>query len=100
MDNITIDFLFARALQLLNQAIILLIAAATVVFFWGIIQYVLSQGDEKKLGEGRRYMLYGIVGLAVMVAMWGFVNLLIVTIFGTETAGDPFTFEIPEIGTQ
>ena len=100
MDNVTVDFLFARAFQLLNQAITLLIAFAVVVFFGGIIQYVIAAGDEKKLADGRRYMMYGIVGLSVMIAMWGFVNLLIITIFGTEAAGDPFTFQIPGIGTE
>lgn len=96
MSTITIDYIFQRATDVLNQAILVLLGVAIVVFMWGIIQYVLASGDEKKLAAGRSYMLYGIVGLTVMVAVWGFVNLLVYTIFG-GAAGDPFSFTIPSI---
>ncbi len=93
----TIDFLFSRTSDILIRSIEVLIGAAVVVFFFGIIQYVIAQGDEKKLADGRRYMMYGIVGLSIMIGMWGFVNLLIITIFGVDAGGDPFTFQIPRI---
>lgn len=97
MSDITINYLFWRAEQILNSSIMILIGVATVVFMYGIIQYVLAGGDEKKLSAGKSYMLYGIIGLTVMVAMWGFVNLLIYTIFGTTDTGNPFSFTIPRI---
>jgi hypothetical protein len=97
MENASIDFLFDRSMVILERSIEVLVAVAVVVFFAGIIQYVIAQGDEKKLADGRRYMMYGIVGLSVMIGMWGFVNLLIVTIFGSNTDSDPFSLKIPQI---
>lgn len=91
----TIDYLFKRAANVLNLSILTLIGLGTVVFMWGVIQYVLAGGDEKKLSAGKSYMLYGIIGLTVMVAVWGFVNLLVYTIFG-GAASDPFNFSITQ----
>src|SRR3989338_10403176 len=81
-QTFTLDYLFGRAATLINQAILVMVGLGVVVFFWGVIQYVIAQGDQKKLAEGRQYMLYGIVGLTVMVSVCGIVNLLLITIFG------------------
>ena len=97
MSTITIDYLFNRASEILNLSVLMLLGVAIVVFMWGVIQYVLASGDEKKLAAGRSYMLYGIIGLTVMVAVWGFVNLLVYTIFGTNSGVDPFSFQIPSV---
>lgn len=83
------------ALSLVNRGIILLIAVATVVFLYGVIQYVIAKGDEKALQAGKTYMLYGIIGLTVMVAAWGFVALIQITIFDTTMVGGPDS--IPQI---
>ena len=72
-----------------------MVALATLVFLWGIIQYVIAQGDEKKLQESRQYMIYGIIGLAVMISVWGIVNIVIITIFGAGSTEDPFLFPVP-----
>lgn len=78
--------------DLLNQLIPLLLILATVLFLWGVIRYVTAGGDEEKLKTGRQYMLWGLIGLAVMVAVWGIVKLLVNT-FGVGGEGVP-----PDIG--
>jgi len=78
--------------DLLNQLIPLLLVLATVLFLWGVIRYVTAGGDEEKLKTGRQYMLWGLIGLAVMVAVWGIVKLLVNT-FGVGGEGIP-----PDIG--
>lgn len=94
--SFTIDYLFERAADILNQSLVVVIGIAGLVFFWGIVQYVMAQGDEKKLAEGKRVMIYGIIGLTVMVSIWGIVNLIVFTVFG-DTSGSPFDFSIPKI---
>lgn len=78
------DYIFIRIAQMINWSIALLVGFATLIFFWGVIQYVISQGDQKKLEEGRKYMLYGIIGLAVIASVWGLVNLILLTVFGSN----------------
>jgi len=83
------DYIFDTAILFINRLVIILVGVATLVFFWGVIQYVISQGDEKKLAEGRKYMLWGIIGLVVIASAWGIVNLIIYTIFGETSFSLP-----------
>lgn len=69
--------------QILTPIITFLFVLATVVFLWGVIQYVIgNQGEPKKLEQGKQIMIWGIVGMFVMVSAWGIVKLLC-DFFGT-----------------
>ncbi len=61
----------------LNIIIAFLFVLATVIFLWGLVQYVANSGDEAAAKKGRKLMMYGIVGLAVMASVWGVVNIVI-----------------------
>lgn len=84
--------------EMINQAdniirvimIPLAIGLAVLLFIWGVIKYfIYGADDESSRATGRAYMLYGVFGLAAIVAVWGFVNLLL-QIFGVgaDTAPD------------
>ncbi len=60
---------------ILKPLIPLLIGLAIVVFFYGIIVFVLSEGGDKKQ-DGKQYMFWGVIGIFVMVSVWGLVDLL------------------------
>ena len=61
----------------------LLMSLAVLVFIWGIIQYVIAQDDEGKRKSAKDTILYGIIGLFVMISIWGLVKILGNT-FGVE----------------
>lgn len=61
----------------LNMIIGLLFVVATIVFIWGVIRFIASAGDEKKRTDAKNVMTWGIIGLAVMAAAWGIVQVLI-----------------------
>ena len=67
----------------LNAAIGLMITLAIVVFFWGIIRYVISTGEAK--AEGLQIMLWGVIAIFVMVSIWGIIRLLQSTFKVTST---------------
>lgn len=74
---------------IINPLIALLFAIATLVFLWGVLNYVIGiYGDEKKLDEAKRIMAWGIIGLLVMSSAWGIVKVLC-AFFGT-CANVPF----------
>jgi hypothetical protein len=73
---------------------VILIGVALVVFFWGIIRYVLAGADEEKRAAGRSLMIYGVIGLFVMVAIWGLVYFL-ASLLGVETTGNIVTPGVP-----
>ncbi len=68
--------LLDQANQLINKLIPFIITLALLVFLWGILKYVFST-DEEARGQAKNYMIYGIIGLFVMVSVWGLVNILV-----------------------
>ena len=53
---------------------------ATVYFFWGVVQYVLSPEQENR-NKGRMYMVWGIIGLVVMFSVYSLIVILQSTLF-------------------
>lgn len=69
-----------------NVATPLVFALAFIVFIWGIFQYFIFGGhkdESRKLG--RSLMIWGIVGFAVMLSVWGLVHILTGTVQLTNT---------------
>jgi hypothetical protein len=60
---------------LMRPIVPLLIGLAVLVFIYGVLVLMFSEGGEKK-EEGKQYMLWGIIGIFVMVSVWGLVNIL------------------------
>jgi len=71
----TLFNLLCRVGEFLNSIIPVLIALGVVYFVWGVISFVLA-GDEEAKTAGRDRIIFGIIGLAVIIGMWGLVNLL------------------------
>lgn len=66
-------------IRIIEYVIPLLIAVAVVIFLYGVVKYITAGANEETRKEARNVMLYGIIGLFVMVAVWGLVNILIGT---------------------
>ncbi|MDE1874500.1 MAG: hypothetical protein KGI79_00875 [Patescibacteria group bacterium] len=60
-------------ISILNNLVILLIAGAVVYIVYGAFEMIRS---EEKRESGRQTIVYGIIGLFVMISIWGFVNIL------------------------
>ena len=58
-------------------------------FFWGMALFVLHAGEEEKREEGKKKMLWGIIAITIMFAIWGIVKFLQVGIFGSIVPGAP-----------
>ena len=58
----------------------LLFFTAFLLFLWGIVRYFfLNREDPKARAEGVQFMVWGVVGLTVIVSMWGLVRILLTT---------------------
>lgn len=88
------ETLISRITDILNLVVPLLIGVAVVIFLFGVVKYITAGGDEAKRTEARNTMIFGIIGLFVMVSVWGLVNVLLGT-FGFEGAQP--TVEMPTI---
>lgn len=69
----TIQTFICKLNDILSALIPFLIALGIVYFVWGVISYVVGNDEEAKK-KGRDRMIYGIIGLVVIVAVWGIVR--------------------------
>ncbi len=52
-----------------------------LVFIWGVVSYFFLHGDEDtKREEGRQFILWGVIGMVVLFAVWGIVRILLSTL--------------------
>ena len=66
-----------------GSVIPLIFALAMVMFIWGVVQYVINNDEEAKREKGKQFMIWGIIGLTVMIGVWGLVKI-VGTTFGIE----------------
>lgn len=61
---------------ILNPLIEFAFIIAFVVFAWGIVQYIRQADNPEKRGEGKDHMIWGIVGLSIMLGVFGIINII------------------------
>jgi hypothetical protein len=85
--SLTPAFAFAQSLtgletlvnsigRLVGLALPIVIGLALLAFFWGLVKFIFAQGNEEAKGEGKKIMLWGIIALFVMIAVWGLVGFI------------------------
>lgn len=84
-DNITP--IFQNVKIALDVVVPIAITLALIYFIWQVIQYVIAADEEGKT-DARKKMLYGVVGLFVIIAIWGLVNF-IATYLGINPTTNP-----------
>ncbi len=78
----TIGGVASNITRALNLVIPILFLVASIVFLAGVIMYITAGGAEDKIQKGKKYIIWGLIGLFVMVAVWGLVRLIISFVFG------------------
>ncbi len=56
-------------------------AFAFIAFIWGVVDhFFLNGGNEVKRKEGRYFILWGILAMVLLFAIWGVVNIMLSTL--------------------
>jgi hypothetical protein len=79
MEVGAVDSLLAKLWEQIFNPIIWLVAVIALAWFlWGLALFILNLGgkDDRKLNEGKRQMLWGIVGLFIIFSVWGIISVL------------------------
>src|SRR3989344_4715953 len=71
----TVQGVLCKFSEILGAVVPVLVALGVVYFIWGVISYVIGSDEEAKK-KGRDRIIYGIIGLAVIVGVWGLVTIL------------------------
>lgn len=65
---------------ILNPLIALLFAVAVGYFLFGLLRFIQNQDNETAQEEGKRHMVWGVIGIFLMVAAYGILNLIGATV--------------------
>ncbi len=69
---------------LMEKLVYLIMAASLIMFLYGVFVLSFLNGQKPESREqARKFMFWGIVSLFVMVSVWGLVNVLKTTFFGS-----------------
>lgn len=58
----------------------LLFAFTFLVFVWGLIGFFMGGDDTTKKEEGKQHILWGVIGIAIMVSVYGIIRLVAATV--------------------
>ena len=89
----TLFGLLCRIGTFLNAVVPVLLALGVVYFVWGVVTYVIASDEEAKK-TGRDRIIYGIIGLAVIIGVWGLVNVVKNTFFNV---GNGANIQLPTV---
>lgn len=64
----------------INPLILFMFAVAMVYFLYGLAQYFLNPNSEEIRKSSKSHMLWGIIGLFIMVAVFGIMRLILGTV--------------------
>lgn len=75
------DTLIEKILDnIVNPLVLLMIGLAVVYFLWGVFEFVRNAESSEERKKGGTHMLYGALGLFIMVTAYGILNLILRTI--------------------
>ena len=68
---------------IINPLILFLFALAVVYFLYGVLEFIMNQENEEKKTAGKSHMLWGVVGITIMLGVFTLMNIVIST-FGIK----------------
>lgn len=63
--------------EIINPLITLLFAVALIVFIWGLIEFLQKSDNEEVRTKGQQHMIWGVIGMTIMVSAIGIMHLII-----------------------
>jgi hypothetical protein len=73
------DFIDKLTTIIVNPLIRLAFAVALVYFLYGVYKYIKDSDNADKRKEGAKHIVWGLVGLFIMVSVWGIITIALDT---------------------
>lgn len=81
------EFMAKIFTAIVQPGLVLLFGIAFVIFIWGVFVYIRDSDDDKGRAEGQRSILWGLVGMVIMISAFGIIRIIQGTIGVEETPG-------------
>ncbi|KKW34464.1 MAG: hypothetical protein UY81_C0074G0009 [Candidatus Giovannonibacteria bacterium GW2011_GWA2_53_7] len=66
--------------KIVNPVVGLLFALAALYFVYGVYEFLKSDIGDAEKEKGRQHMLWGVIGMAIMVSVFGILSAVCKTI--------------------
>jgi hypothetical protein len=86
-DAQSLEGIIDQLIGIINSLVPLLFGFALIGFMWGVVKYIAS-GNAEKIKEARKFIIFSIVAIAVMMSVWSIAYFLKSSIF--PRASTPF----------
>ena len=80
---------------IINPLIMLLFALAVVFFLYGVFEFISHQEDEEAKTKGKSHMMWGIIGITIMMGVFTIMNMIINTLNIEGIDPEEGTVELP-----
>ncbi len=64
---------------IINPLITFLFALAVAFFLYGVFEFIWNQDNEEKKTSGKSHMIWGVIGITIMMAVWAILGLILST---------------------
>lgn len=81
---------------IINPLILLLFALAVVYFLYGIFEFISNQENEEKKTTGKNHMIWGIVGIVIMMGVFTILNMIMNTFNIKDINPETGKVELPD----
>lgn len=88
------EFLANVDSMIINPLIEFLFALAIVFFLYGVFEFILNQNNEEKKTTGKSHMIWGIIGITIMLGVWTILSIILNTMGISKGQINPETGEV------
>lgn len=77
----TIDVFLSRVYAAIIEPLLFVIfGLAAIIFIWGVVEFIQNSDNDKDREKGKQSMIWGVIGMVIMVSVFGIVNIVVGTI--------------------
>ncbi len=80
LDPTTLSIINAIKSNVIVPVVVLMFALAMLYFLWGVVEYIINLDNATKRLEGQGHMFWGVIGLGIMLSVFGIMNFIFNTV--------------------
>ncbi len=61
---------------ILDPAILVVFSLGFLVFVWGLVEFLRNLNSGGRTDDGKQHMIWGIVGMFIMISVYGIISLI------------------------
>ncbi len=70
----SIESLYEKFIVIVQYIFGIALAIGIILIIWGGVGWMMAGGDEEKITTARRNLLYGVIGIAIIIGVYVIIN--------------------------